>query len=464
MKPTMKVYYKDAYQKTLQTSVHACTPHKDGLFAIELAETQFYPRGGGQPGDKGWLTLGASQNTTCVDDPALKDATIEVVDTISEGDRVLHLTQKPIATDNSTGGEALEITAQVDWQHRYDFMQQHTAQHLLSGLLHVHGHNTVSVNLSESYISIEVDSPTVGSETIAAIEEKFLRIVAQNLPVTATTFDAKNPELATLRRPPKRSGAIRVVSIGDNISFANLTNLSSIFRSTTYLDRVGCGGVHVKNTGELVMALFLRAEPIRGGTRLFWVTGNRILHRYRQDIRTLNTLGTQFSVPHHEILTAIEQATSRHKQVEQQLQAVQNDLITLQIENRKQNSATMVLVEETGKSKQYIKTLIKQLQEISQGTLVVEHPQQSIGQQSIEQSNIGQCGKECPVQNPSAEAKAKEIGWYLILPKELQTPQDFRQQVLAILQGKGGGSGRLWQGRGQLDKVPELLNFLQGLI
>ncbi len=388
----MNGYYEKPYDTQFTAEVLSCNPYKSNLFAVELSYTLFYPRGGGQPGDRGSLISekGVSQ----------------VVDTISDNGVVLHL------VDSELCGT---IQGELDWVFRYDFMQQHTAQHLLSGLLYAHGFGTVSVSLSDEYLSIEVDSSYITEDTITAIENEFAHMVAKNLAVTPSFVEEGASELQNLRRPLKHSGSVRIVTIGDSLH---------------PFDSVGCGGVHTATTGELGFALFIKSESIRQGLRLFWLAGDRVLSRYRRDMKTLLSLGKQLSVPADDILVAFEQDRTQRKLEQQQILELQTEVISLRVEERKRDLCTISLIEEIGRTKTYIKDLVKGLQNCSQGTLLIE------GNDSV-------------------------VGWYLIMPENFQISPEFRSQVLQITQGKGGGSGRLLQGRGVLSEVPKLFDFLK---
>ncbi len=388
----MNGYYEKPYDTQFTAEVISCNPYKNNLFAVELSYTLFYPRGGGQPGDRGMLTFQGEVS--------------KVVDTISSNGVVLHL------VDTRVSGT---VMGELDWVYRYDFMQQHTAQHLLSGLLYAHGFGTVSVSLSDEYLSIEVDLSYITEDTITAIENEFAHMVAKNLAVTPSFVEEGASELQNLRRPLKRSGTVRIVTIGDSLH---------------PFDSVGCGGVHTKTTGELGVALFIKSEPIRQGLRLFWLAGDRVLSRYRRDMKTLLSLGQQLSVPTDDILVAFEQDRTQRKLDQQYIVELQAEVISLRVEERKRDLCTMVLIEERGRTKAYIKDLVKELQSCSQGTLVIE------GDDDV-------------------------VGWYLIMPEAFQVNPEFRNQVLQITQGKGGGSGRILQGRGPLSEIPKLFNFLK---
>lgn len=414
----MKEYYNNPYQRELETTVAACNPYKDGLYGVELTKTIAYARGGGQPGDRGILQS--------------KDAKVEIVDTITKDGKHLHITNAPI------DGEVVQT---LDWEYRYDFMQQHTAQHLLSGLLWKEGYATTSVHLSDEYLSIELSSPEVPLEVIHRVEEEFLRIIGEGAMVTTQEVTSGTPEgdtlLVTLRRPTTHTGIIRVVTIGD---------------SATPIDRAACGGVHVAKTSELGVALFLGSESIRGGTRLFWLTGKRVLQNARAHLHIVQTIGNEYSVPTEEILEALQREREQKALLREELQTLWQESIAQKMADRKRNPNRWILMEEPHRQKEFIKTLVRELQTIPQGTLLIEKSLPAIPTDTLTSATSTYKGDS---------TNQSYVQWYLILPEGFTPSKEFRQEILHLLNGKGGGAGRVLQGKGKEPNLPRVLDFLK---
>lgn len=129
---TEKLYYQDAYLRTFSAVVMDCQPASDG-WRVVLDRTAFYPEGGGQPGDTG----------------ALND--VEVWDTHEKDGRVLHYTRQPLPV-----GE--RVTGQIHWARRFDHMQQHSGEHIVSGLIHAqYGYDNVGFHLGADLVTIDLN-------------------------------------------------------------------------------------------------------------------------------------------------------------------------------------------------------------------------------------------------------------------------------------------------------------------
>jgi alanyl-tRNA synthetase len=224
-----------------------------GAWSVELDRTAFYPEGGGQPADRGILGGAA------------------VLDVRRQGERVVHvLAARP-------HGEADRLSGRVDWSRRWDFMQQHTGQHLLSSaLLAVCGAPTVSVHLGDDVSTIELDVPALAERDLEAAEDRAAELIAADLPVVTRWVDDRELARLALRRPTERRGRVRLVEIGE-------------------VDRAACGGLHVGRTAEVQLVRLAAVERIRGRLRTHWKIGRRALLDFRQRSLALSRIGVELS-------------------------------------------------------------------------------------------------------------------------------------------------------------------------
>ena len=250
---TERLYYTDCYLK--QFEARTISLSDDGLRVV-LDRTAFYPESGGQLCDLG--ELGGAR----------------VVGVEDEGDDVTHVLATPIA--------AGLVRGQVDWARRFEFMQQHTGQHLLSAVFHeLFGLATVSVHLGEDGGTVELAVGAVSEGQAREAEVRANALIAENRAVSIL-FE-ENPE--GLRKASERTGPLRIVSIEG-------------------LDKSACGGTHVSRTGEIGSLLIRRAEKIRGNTRLEFVCGLKAIRRARMDFELLSAAGRAFSRPLEEVPAA----------------------------------------------------------------------------------------------------------------------------------------------------------------
>jgi len=245
---TERLYYYDSYLREFQARV---TDAAEGGQRVYLDRTGFYPTSGGQLHDLG--TLGG----------------IAVREVVDEEDRVAHVLGAPLA-----GGI---VTGTIDWTRRYDLMQQHTGQHLLSAVLEeLYGMATVSVHMGLESSTVDVKSASVTPEQLERAEERCAEIVAEARPVRIS-FEEASEELE-LRKESSRTGTLRIISIEG-------------------IDRSACGGTHVQTSAEIGCVLTGKVEKIRGISRIEFVCGRRALRRARSDARILAALSRTLSMP-----------------------------------------------------------------------------------------------------------------------------------------------------------------------
>jgi alanyl-tRNA synthetase len=243
---TDRLYYTNAYLTDFDATV---IERADGGRRVYLDRTAFYPTSGGQPHDKG--SLGGT----------------EVTEVVDEGERIAHLVVDTLPEGPTSG--------HVDWSRRFDHMQQHTGQHLLSAVLaDLVGCQTVGVHFGRESSTIDLEIAALSREQIDRIEERVNEVVVQNRPVELS-FEQAN-SVAGLRKPSDRSGTLRIVSILD-------------------IDRSACGGTHVRATGEIGAVAIRKVERVRKGTRLEFLCGARSIRRARADYRLLTELSAELS-------------------------------------------------------------------------------------------------------------------------------------------------------------------------
>jgi len=264
---TERLYYQDCYLREFRA--HVVEAADDGR-RVYLDRTAFYPTSGGQPFDTG--TLGGAN----------------VVEVVDEEERVAHVLDAPI-----TAGE---IDGRVNWARRFDHMQQHSGQHLLSAVLEeLFKIPTVSFHLGAEVCTIDVTAASLAPRQMEQAEERCAEIVSQARPL-AISFEDAAADLG-LRKESQRTGTLRVVAIDG-------------------IDRSACGGTHVRTTAEIGPVAIRKTEKIRGNTRLEFVCGVRALRQARADFRTLQELSRQLSVPAAEAPALVAAQLERVKTLE----------------------------------------------------------------------------------------------------------------------------------------------------
>ena len=233
---TERLYYHDSYLREFEASIVERITH-EGKAAVVLDRTAFYPTSGGQPFDTG----------------ALSGATVlEVVDT-DEG-KILHVVDR--------APEAARVSGAIDWTRRFDHMQQHTGQHVLSAAFdRLLNARTESFHLGADYSTIDLARELSAAE-IARGEDEANRVVWEDRPVAIRFAGPDEIAKLPLRKEPRREGTLRLIDVQD-------------------FDLSACGGTHVARTGAIGMIAVAATERFRGGSRVTFLCGGRALAGYR---------------------------------------------------------------------------------------------------------------------------------------------------------------------------------------
>jgi len=251
---SQRLYYTDSYLKEFTATLTEQSP--DGSI-VYLDRTAFYPTSGGQPFDTG--SLGG----------------IPVVEVAEEADgRVAHRLAVPLPA-------APVLTGEIDWARRFDHMQQHTGQHLLSAVFEeAFGLHTVSFHLGAESCTIDLEGGALDSAAAAEAECRANAIITEDRQVSVAFEDGAT--VAGLRKPSDREGTLRIVSIDG-------------------LDRSACGGTHVRRTGEIGALLVRRLDKIRQSVRVEFLCGARAIAKARADFEALTRTAQLFSSPLEEV-------------------------------------------------------------------------------------------------------------------------------------------------------------------
>lgn len=276
---------RDSYAREFTTTVVSCSPaelqtdasggKKEVLsgFQVVLEDTLLFPEGGGQPDDRGTIN------------------DISVLRVTRRGAQADHFTQTPLSPGS-------QVQVRVDWERRFDHMQQHSGQHLITAVAdHLFGLKTTSWELGRLRSVIELDSPSVTSEQVAAIEQSVNQKIRDRLPVSVRELSLDDPEVEQVRGrglPDDHAGPIRVVTIEG-------------------VDSNMCCGTHVSNLSDLQVIKILGTEKgKKNKSNLIFVAGNRVLkwmERSHGSEKALTTLLKCGAEDHVEAVKKLQSAT-----------------------------------------------------------------------------------------------------------------------------------------------------------
>ncbi|HEY7124319.1 MAG TPA: DHHA1 domain-containing protein [Ktedonobacterales bacterium] len=289
--PTERLYWNDAYLRQFEARVVARSEYA-GKPAVVLDATAFYPEGGGQPTDRGTLEG------------------VAVVDVQEHGGEILHLLDPQAEHAALTPGK--QVSGTIDWQRRFDYMQQHSGQHILSGgFWRLCQAETVSWHLGDDYTSVDIATPALSPDAAAEVEHASNEVLWNDLPIEARIYAPAELAALGLRRGPKVESDIRIVSIG-------------------HWDAIGCGGTHVLTAGR-VGSLGIRRWETRGNvTRVEFLCGQRAVDDYRRKTRALLSIGQLLAQPLDKIEDAARQMFEANGTLRQELEKAHSQLLALE--------------------------------------------------------------------------------------------------------------------------------------
>jgi alanyl-tRNA synthetase len=284
---TDRLYYRDPYLRTFDATVEQVEPRGDRWF-VTLDRSAFYPTSGGQPFDTGTLA---------------DRRVVDVVDA-DDGTVLHHLEAKPDAAPPAVGAT---VHGEIDWARRFDHMQQHTGQHVLSAaIVKVCRTRTLSFHLGAAVSTIDLERELSPAE-IAAAETEANRVVWEDRPVAIRFVTAEEAAALPLRKEPARGGTLRLVDVEG-------------------FDLSACGGTHVARSGAIGIIAVSSWERFKGGQRLEFLCGGRALGRWRSFRDTIAAGVRLLSVLPEEIPATVERMQADARDQKRAAAALQTEL------------------------------------------------------------------------------------------------------------------------------------------
>ena len=278
---TRRLYFEDAYRTEFEATVLDRTTHQ-GKPAVVLDQTCFYPESGGQPPDHGLIQA------------------VPVIDVQEAGGKILHVLESEIASGRVKGI--------VDWPRRFDHMQQHSGQHILSqSFVEVLGGETLSFHLGDTASTLEIGISSISDEQAARVERRANQILFEDREVKSYFVEEQAIGRVPLRKPPKKHGSIRVIEVQG-------------------FDYSACGGTHCRRTGEIGLVKLTRWDKIRNNLRFEFLCGGRALGDYSMKTSVLRNLCRQLTVGEEGLPGAMEKLLLENRSAKKEMRKIQETL------------------------------------------------------------------------------------------------------------------------------------------
>ncbi len=285
---TTKLYYQDSHMREFSAQVLSCTQTPKGC-QITLTATAFYPEGGGQACDLG--TLGDAN----------------VLDVREKGEEILHLCDQPLEVGSL-------VTGKIDWTRRFDLMQQHSGEHMVSGVIHRKwGFHNVGFHMGADIITIDFDG-LIPADQLPAIEAEVNAGIWQNLPLRCWYPEPEVLPTVGYRTKKALPWPVRIVEVPG-------------------FDKCACCGTHVKYTGEIGLVKLFTSTPCRGGSRLEMACGGRAVALLNQAYDQNRQVSQAFSAKIAETGAAARRMNEALELEKFRLGGLQKKLFTITAEN-----------------------------------------------------------------------------------------------------------------------------------
>ena len=298
--PTIKIYENDSYIKEFTATVVSCE-EKDGAYFLVLDKTAFFPEGGGQDADKG------------------KIGEADVLDVQIKNDVIYHKVNKSF-NDNE------EVTCVLDWETRFSRMQNHTGEHIVSGVIHsLFGYNNVGFHMNDTLITLDVDGPLT-EDDIKAVELKSNKAIYDNKKITAIYPTAEELPDYDYRSKLDITEGVRLIEIED-------------------YDLCACCAPHVAMTGEIGIIKILSFIPYKKGTRIEMICGLLALNDY-QNLHTSNkSVMNMLSAKRFEIAESVERIQSELSNSRAEIKKLMGEMASLKMEKHTNGNSVCVFID-----------------------------------------------------------------------------------------------------------------------
>jgi alanyl-tRNA synthetase len=392
----LTTYEREPYLTRTESLIEKTGAEKNRIYAV-LADTIFYPEGGGQPADRGTING------------------IAVLDVQKREGEIRHYLASPL----EPGPASLEL----DWRRRFDHMQQHTGQHLLTAVAQDRlGWPTTSFHLGETTCDIEVDAPSITPEQIEELEDAVAAEIRTARPVHVRYVEPAEMESLGVRTrglPEGFSGDIRLVEISG-------------------IDLNTCGGTHLRSTSEIELIKLIGKESIRGGSRLFFVAGGRARRRFGADEARNAELRTILGTADNELTQTARARLDEVRQLSRTVRDLEEELLTLHLESLLKEDGPVTCAGFDGRDGAFLQKLCRAFSEAAGPERVL----------------FASSSGESSVLFALALGKGSTRDGGLLV-----------KEIAPLLGGRGGGSGLVFQGKGTRPPgIPEVKNRLAEIV
>ena len=365
-----KLYYDSPYIREFEATVVSCEKGKKG-YEVVLDQTAFYPEGGGQPTDTG--VLGG----------------VKVLEVHEKGGTVTHYLENALET-------GVKVTGVIDWDNRFIHMQEHSGEHLVSGLIHARfGYDNVGFHMGAEEVTIDFNG-LIEWDELMEIEKKANEIIWDNREIYADFPPKEELDALDYRSKKELTGDVRIVKIPGG-------------------DVCACCGTHVKRTGEIGLVKFLSMIHYKGGVRISLLCGKRAMADYEKKREEVQKISVMLSAKPSEISGAVEKMKSEISRLQEKLSECYKGMIEQKVAEMKISDADVYVIEKEFGA-QHLRQMVNRILEEKKGKTVL------------------------------ALSGNKDGGFVYIMGSQSEDMRLLSRELNGKLSGRGGGSTQMAQG------------------
>ena len=365
-----KLYYDSPYIKEFEATVVSCEEGKKG-YAVVLDQTAFYPEGGGQPTDQG--VLGG----------------VKVKEVHEKDGVVVHYLEAPLTVGDKVSGS-------IDWEKRFIHMQEHSGEHLVSGLIHERfGYDNVGFHMGSDEVTIDFNG-LIEWDELMEIEQKANEIIWDNREIYADFPSKEELDVLDYRSKKELTGDVRIVKIPGG-------------------DVCACCGTHVKLTGEIGLVKFLSMIHYKGGVRISLLCGKRAMADYEKKREEVQKISNLLSAKPAEISAAVEKMKAENSKLQDKLYECYKKLVEQKVAELHADADRLVIIENDFGAL-HLRQMINRILEEKKANTVV------------------------------AMAANGDAGFLYIMGSQNEDMRVLSKELNGKLSGRGGGSVQMAQG------------------
>ena len=395
MNSSKKIYQENSYLRTFEAEVLSCN-RKGDLYEIILDKTIFYPHmSGGQPKDEGTING------------------LKVLNVIEDQDEIIHVVNEPL---NGT------VSLEIDFETRFDYMQQHTGQHILSYVFAtLYNGKTVGFHLSSEYATIDLDI-SLTNEMIEKVELGSNKIIYDNNKISFQTLPYDEALKLNIRKTPPKLPFLRIMEIEGS-------------------DIIACGGTHVKSTGEIGIIKIVKVEKHKTGVRVEFLCGKRALKDYLLKHNDILNFSNILTCKTDMVLDNFNKMNMENKNLKKNIISLQNEINEYRAKDLKRNAII----------KNNVSFIFEKLNDYDVKDL------RFICSKSIEEENyVTVLICESDLNTSIVIGQSENLNYDL---------KNIFEQCKVLLNAKGGGNNKLIQGTGNiLNKGDECLTLVKSIL